>query len=113
MSEPRIELPYERIAMDGGEMPDGLHYPDQLLFLGLRYLYQSRNRGYITTEAGRLEKKKLLDDYRCYQFQWKMGDEWVRRIRESDLARAEFKKNPTIENAWAVIRSLEGGNGKN
>ena len=111
MSDTSIELPYERIAMDGGELPDGLHFPDQILFLALRYLYQSRKRGFLTTEAGRLEKKKLLDDYRCYKFQWEMGDEWVRRIKDSDLARAEFKKNPTVENAWKLIKILEGRHG--
>ena len=28
-----LELPYEKIAMTGGEMPNGLEYPDQILFL--------------------------------------------------------------------------------
>ena len=42
-----LELPYEKIAMAGGEMPEGLEYPDQILFLELRLLYDSYKRKLI------------------------------------------------------------------
>ena len=37
------------------------------------------------------EKKKLLDEYRVNQYREQMGDEWVRVIKDTDLARAEYK----------------------
>jgi hypothetical protein len=42
-----LELPYEQIAMAGGDMPKGLEYPDQILFLELRLLYDSYKRKMI------------------------------------------------------------------
>lgn len=37
--ETGIVLPWEKDAMAGLEMPDGLSYPDQILYLELRILY--------------------------------------------------------------------------
>ena len=51
-----LELPYERIAMAGGEMPKGLEYPDQILFLELRLLYDSYKRKLIDRESATREK---------------------------------------------------------
>ena len=42
-----LELPYEKIAMSGGEMPKDMEYPDQVLFLELRLLYDSYKRKLI------------------------------------------------------------------
>ena len=37
--ETGIVLPWEKDAMAGLEMPNGLSYPDQILYLELRMLY--------------------------------------------------------------------------
>ncbi len=103
-----LELPYEKIAMAGGEMPKGLEYPDQILFLELRLLYDSYKRKLIDRETATKEKKKLLDEYRCYKFREKMGDEWVQVIRLTELARADYRKNPCHENAIRLIEIIEG-----
>lgn len=34
-----VVLPYEQAAIRGDEMPDGLDYPDQVMFSSLRMLY--------------------------------------------------------------------------
>ena len=54
-----LELPYEKIAMAGGEMPTGMEYPDQILFLELRLLYDSYKRNLVTREQATLEKIEL------------------------------------------------------
>lgn len=103
-----IVLPWEQQAIRGDEMPDGLGYADQILYLCLRMLYAQKKLGVIDRDTAILEKKKLLDEYRCYDFQQKMGDEWVQVIKDTELARAAFRKDPTIENAWKLIHIIEG-----
>lgn len=103
-----VTLPWEKKAMVGEEMPDGLSYPDQLLYQAMALLYARYRLGSISREQAVVEKKKLLEEYRVYQFQEDMGKEWVERIRLTDMARAEYRKNPTIKNADKLIAILEG-----
>lgn len=103
-----VTLPYERAAMNGEEMPNGLGYPDQVLFLQLRMLYDQVRRGVIARETAIVEKKKLLDEYRVYQFREQMGDQWVQVIKDTELARAQYRKDRTLENADKLVAIIEG-----
>lgn len=94
--------------MNGDEMPNGLHYPEQICYLSLRLLYKQLRRGDITRPVAIVEKKKLLEEYRLYKFREKMGEEWVQVIRMTELARSEFRKNPTVENGFKLVAILEG-----
>lgn len=102
------ELPYERIAMAGGEMPDGLSYPDQILYLELRMLYHQYYQKVIDRETAVMEKKKMIEQYKGLKFREKMGYHWVEIIRLTELATSEYRKNPCHENAMKLIRILEG-----
>lgn len=102
------ELPYERIAMAGGEMPDKLSYPDQILYLELRMLYHQYYQKVIDRETAVMEKKKMIEQYKGLKFREKMGDHWVEIIRLTELATSEYRKNPCHENAMKLIRILEG-----
>ena len=109
VSEPErtgVTLPYEKIAMAGGEMPDGLEYPDQILFLELRMLYDQFKKGIVDKAAATREKKRLLDEYRVYQFNEQMGKEWVEIIKHIDLLASEYRKNPSIEAADELLRAI-------
>lgn len=108
VEETGIVLPWEKDAMAGLEMPDGLSYPDQILYLELRMLYRQYFQKVIDRETATKEKKKLLDEYRCYQYQDEMGKQWVEVIRLTELARAEYRKNPCPENAMKLIDIIEG-----
>ena len=55
-----------------------------------------------------LEKRHLIDDLRVWQFQSEMGTHWVEIIKATELARAEYRKNRTLENADKLIEILEG-----
>jgi hypothetical protein len=103
-----LELPYEKIAMAGGEMPKGLEYPDQILFLELRLLYDSYKRKLIDRDKATQEKVELLRTYEAHKIVDKMGKEWVEVIRLTELARAEYRKNPCHENAMKLIDIIEG-----
>ena len=104
-----LELPYEKIAMAGGEMPKGLEYPDQILFLELRLLYDSYKRKLIDRDTATQEKIELLRTYEAHKIVDKMGKEWVDQIKRTELARAEYRKNKIIENADKLLTCVEGG----
>lgn len=106
--ETGIVLPWERDAMAGLEMPNSLSYPDQILYLSLRMLYAQYFKKVIDRETATKEKKKLLDEYRCYQYREEMGNHWVEIIRLTDLARCDYKKNRTLENADRMVEIIEG-----
>lgn len=104
-----LELSYEKIAMSGGEMPKGLEYPDQILFLELRLLYDSYKRKLIDRETATREKIELIKTYEGHKAVGSMGKLWVEQIKKTELCRAEYRKNRTIENADRLLKSIEGG----
>ena len=106
--ETGIVLPWEKDAMAGLEMPVGLSYPDQILYLSLRMLYAQYFKKVIDRETATKEKRKLLDEYKIYQFREDMGKEWVEVIRLTELARADYRKDPCHENAMKLIDIIEG-----
>lgn len=108
VNETGVVLPWEQVAIRGDEMPDGLSYPDAILFLQLRMLYAQKRADLIDRETAVREKKKLLDEYRAYKYREKMGDEWVEVIKQTETARAEFRKNPSIETASKLVDIIEG-----
>ena len=59
-------------------------------------------------ETATKEKKKLLDEYKIYQFREELEKQWVEIIRLTELARAEYRKNPCHENAMKLIDIIEG-----
>lgn len=104
-----VILPWEQQAIRGEEMPAGLEYPDQVLFLSLRMLYSQKRAGVINRETAISEKKKLLNEYRLYKFRDDMEKQWVRMIKDTELLRAEYRNNPTVENGMKLIAVIEGG----
>lgn len=89
-------------------MPDGLDYPDRVMFLNLRMLYAQKRMNIIDRDTAVKEKKKLLDEYRVHKFNWQMGGEWTKVIKATELARAECRKNPSQENTMRLIEIIEG-----
>ena len=103
-----VVLPWEQLAIQGEEMPNDLPFPDQVLFQALSCLYARYHLKKISRERATLEKKKLLDKYRICRFQEQLGEERVRIIKNTELARAEFRKNPSVENGFRLVAAIEG-----
>lgn len=101
------EFQYERQAMNGEEMPNGIPFPDQILYLSLRSLYDQYKKGVVNREMASREKKKLLMEYEACKFRELMGEVWVQIIKETELARAECRKNPCPESAKKLIEAIE------
>lgn len=95
--------------MNGDDMPDGLVFPDQVMFLALRSLYDQFKRRVIDRDTATAEKKKLIDQYEDHRRKWHMADNLYQIIRRTELARAEYRKNPTRENADRLAAAIEGG----
>ena len=104
-----LELPYEKIAMAGGEMPKGLEYPDQILFLELRLLYDSYKRKLIDRETATMEKVELLRTYEANKIGENAVKECADLIKRTELARATYRKEKSIENADKLLTCVEGG----
>lgn len=103
-----LQLPYEKIAMAGGTMPDGLEYPDQILFMELRLLYDSYKRQLIDRDSATREKVELIRVYEAHKIVDSCGKEWVEQIKRTELARAAYRKEKTIENADKLLACIEG-----
>ena len=102
------EFKYERQAMAGEEMPDGLRFSDQHCYLSLRMLYQQYRNCVIDRETARNEKRKILNTYE-YDLMWEnIADGFIKNRDNSELARAEYRKNHCHENAVKIIESIEG-----
>lgn len=102
------ELPYERIAMSGGEMPDNIEWYDRQIFLQLRMLYQQFKQGIVDRETATREKQKILQDYNFLKYQSEFTANIAQKIMETDAARVAYRKNRTLENADAIILAFEG-----
>jgi hypothetical protein len=103
-----MTVPYEVAAKNGDEMPDGLEYPDQILFLQLRLLYKTFKMGVIDKATAVKEKKQLFTEYQAHKINWSMCDQWCEVIKRTELARAEFRKNPSMEAAERLVAAVEG-----
>lgn len=102
------ELPYERIAMAGGEMPDELEWYDRQMFLMLRTLYWQYKQGIVDRETASREKVKMLRDYSLNKTQHESTADFAKTIMDTEKARREYRKSRTLENADAVIMAFEG-----
>jgi hypothetical protein len=117
-----MELPYERAAMQGEPMPDGLEYPDQCLYQSLRLLYQNFRAGTIDKETGKIEKGKMVYERdrieRKLRTKEKIVQKSVEMINAAERYGCMYAKERTLENADKLYHALYGiwpnkGDGEN
>lgn len=103
---------FERQAMNGDPVPHGLSQVDQLFYLQLRALYYQYRSGWITRDRGTEDKKRLIAEYTKRLDTQKFIDdltEWHVRLRKRiEAAHAEYRKNPTPENAKKLSLAIDG-----
>ncbi len=112
-SETGVILPYEKAAIAGDEMPDGLTSPDKWLFLSLRLLYSYKRMGMVDKATAIREKRKLLEDYQHLKFQEDVQARMVETYKRAEIAACDYRKNPTIANADRLLEALYGIGRKN
>lgn len=92
------ELPYERAAMKGEQMPEGLDFADVQMFQALSALYRRFYNKEMSREAAAKEKKDLIFAYtdlkRSVEMFKKVAQLWPR----AEASATAFRKDPTLEN---------------
>ena len=89
-------------------MPEGLTMSGQVMFVGLRLIYKSFCRGYISSEAASMERNRLVAECRTFAFRDDLAFELARKIRETEMARQAYRKERTLENADRLLAAFEG-----
>ena len=109
MAETKLqELPYERIAMSGGEMPKGLKYHDQMTFQRLRSLYHAYKQQIVSREAASREKAEILRERDNLKFMCDLFEENVEMTKKTELVIADFRKTRNLEYADMLCDILDG-----
>lgn len=109
MAESKLpEFEYERQAMAGEEMPDGLRFAGQHYYLGLRMLYHQYKQSVVDRETATREKQQLLRTYEYDLMGDAIADGFIQQRNNSETSRADYRKNPCHENAIKIIESIEG-----
>lgn len=71
----------ERLAADGGDMPDDLEMPEQLLYLTLRELYGNFRSGHVNRDRAKREKSRIYVAYYSLKNEYK-ATEWHSEIQK-------------------------------
>lgn len=105
------ELPFERAASRGEELPGGLRLTEQRTYMALRSLYSEYRRGNIEREQASREKIKIIQqmeqELKVDQQNAKIAQLWKR----IELPAREYAFDSTIANAdkfYAAVYSLPG-----
>ena len=109
---PGMVFEFERQAMNGDPVPQGLSQVDQLFYLQLRALYYQYRAGWITRDKGAEDKKRLFAEYRKRLDSEQFRDDltnWHIALRKCiEAARAEYRKNPCEETAKKLSLAIDG-----
>lgn len=104
-----VELPFERAAMRGEEIPSELCLAEQRAFLALRILYTEYRKGNIERERASREKKKIVNqleqEIKTDELNAKIAQLW----KHIESPAREYSLNPSIENAdrfYAAVYNL-------
>lgn len=103
---------FEVSAARGDPMPDGLSQPDQLLYNALAILYARYRSGFITRERAAQDKGKLLYEWERNRTRLESTDRLAKwhadLMRNIEAAQNEYRKNPSIEAADKLSKTLDG-----
>ena len=107
-----MEFPFERSAMRGDPMPEGLRLYEQCAYQALRHLYALYHRKVIPREDAAQEKKKLRAQYEIAKADFetnrrnnlKNAQMW----KQIEAAANRYSAERTLENADAFVEAVYG-----
>lgn len=106
--DPEMEQKILHAVVQDLPMPEGLPMAGQVLFAGLRWIYKSYTRGYISGADATRERIGLEQSCQYFAFRDDLAFEWARNIRETEMARQAYRKERTLENADRLLAAFEG-----
>lgn len=105
----------EDLAFQEAPLPDNLPFPEQLLFLKLRYLYAYAKISHLPPEQGKKEKNIILGSFQTDRFMNGQLEACVRLWKNvealtSVIAKADFYNIPQIKDLCnRIYQSKIGG----
>lgn len=110
--DPGYAFPWEREAMRGAELPDGLLLYDQMAYLSLRTVYRDYYEKRLDRAAASAEKRRIVAAWRrardVAEFQRKLALFSARVFKDTEAAKTAVLKNPTPENAIRLCNVMDG-----
>lgn len=110
--EPIYAFPWERSAMEGEEMPDGLPLEEQWAYQAMAMLYGRHRMKLIDRVAGSAEKGKIKYELECRKRQAdlrrRLLDWHTRQTKNIEGAIRAYRKDRTIENADRLVDIIDG-----
>lgn len=107
-----VVLEFERAAMNGEPMPDGLALEDQLMYQAISFLYARYRRHEISRDMASSEKGKLLFEYDRRKRMAKAASslaKWHFKLRKKiEAAHCRFRKERTLAAADMLSAVLDG-----
>ena len=107
-----MEFPFERAAMRGDPMPDGLRLYEQSAFQALRHLYAMYHRKAISREDAAREKNQIRFQYDRAKADFEANRknilEHAKLWKEIEGAANRFGRERTLENAEAFAQAVYG-----
>ncbi len=112
MSAPEYAFPWEREAMQGAEMPDGLSLYDQMAYISLRTLYHDYHEKRMDRQTASAEKRRIFGAWdrgkRTAEFERKLAFFRARLCKDTEMAKTAVRKDPSPENALRLCDVLDG-----
>ena len=100
------EFPWERKALKGDPLPEGLNAAEARLYMSLRSLYQWYKEGHISKEGARGEKEILVRTYERDIAEIRGCRAVCDLIVRAETPAQEYAKAPTAENAEQLFRAV-------
>ena len=97
----------EDMAFRGLELPESLNYADTLMFLMFRNLYDFAKRTRMESAQGKREKQRILDACKRYSLDRLYAQYQAELNMKTEQAKTAYRKNPSLENADALILALD------
>ena len=105
-------FPWEKAAMHGEELPEGLSLPDQMAYTCLRNIYFLYYNKTISRDQAAAEKQRIRVQWEraasVAEFERKLSEHHARVIRETEAAKTACRKDPTVENALRLCNVMDG-----
>lgn len=107
-----FEFPWERAAMNGDEMPDGLSLPDQMAYTAMRNVYDAYHKKILSRDMAAAEKQKIRREYEQARDSWQFCDKLAKHhskvMHDTESVKTACRKNPTPENAIRLCNVIDG-----
>lgn len=102
-----MEFEFERQAMDGKPLPQGLDIADSCLYIALKNLYAMYRNKLISRKDATEEKKRLVYNWETDKSKIDFLNRDSEALRDKIGAASEdYKNNPSIENADKLYAAL-------